>query len=857
MRNPNLFTRSITILTFTLTLFQFAAPHADAQSSREPASIEWYHVEERFGLLGQPLSEPLQVQILSKEVRTMLGGRVKYPIEGARVRFVLSPDAVRRGASLSETDVVTDAGGIAVTELTLGTEPGIYEIEARLLNERGDVLDSDVLSIVGGVRVTGDHQDAHVGRPLERPVRVHVEKAPGVPLEGAIVSMAVLGDGRGAITPERVRTGHDGLAEFIVSPGISNGVLHTLMRIHRPVDDESVFIGELELTFFGLNLFELFIVVLGGLAIFVFGMQQLSTGLQMIAGERLRQWLNMLTHNRVTGVLAGTFITGLIQSSSTTSVMTIGFVNAGLIQLKQAISLIFGANVGTTVTAQMISFDLDNLALPSIIIGMIMLLVGRREQVRNWAQVLIGFGMLFFGLTIMGEPLKDLKDSQLVQGFFQGLDARPIDGVVPFWPFMRGVMIGAGVTVVIQSSSASIGLLLTLVGSGLLDVWAAFPILLGDNIGTTITAVLASLGANRTARRVACCHVLFNVLGVSVMIALVYIPWSGHPVFMELVNRFTPGDAFAGENIERFLANAHTLFNVTAATIFTPVLGLFERAALFVIPIVPNESDEEKFVYLEPHLVNTPSVAIQQVYRELGYMSRQGQRALRIAAEMVEGGTPEEYERQYERIQRREVRLDRLQEDILKYIQKISLQPLSHYESQYIPRLVQAVNDAERIGDLCVDILKLMRRMHKRNLSFAPESLAALKTFFATLDEMYDRVLQAFDEESPKQFDRVVSLRKSILMMRKNLRQSHIKRLEADPESIRSGVVFIEMITYLEGVADALYQMAKAYQEAFHRVQPHSRATRAGAGEDAEDGSTLNGRDDNDDNGDEGTESEA
>ena len=816
-----------------------ASPCAAQSPTLKPDILEIYHSDQLQGALGHAIDKPIQVRVLGPSQRTLLGAENRLPLGDVTVLFELSPDAIARGAKLTETSVKTDAGGVARTQITLGDKPGEYDVTARVMHNGALLLGPITIRTLGGIIVHGDRQDAKAGETTEHPLDIYVESAPGVPLPNAEVRMSILESaGNARILPATALTDANGHAQFQVTPGSENGSTDISASISQRVGGDSiqsVNLGSLRLHFFSFAPFSLFIAVLGGLAVFIFGMNELSTALTLIAGDRLRQILNVLTRNRIMGLLAGTAITGLIQSSSATSVMVLGFINAGLFELRQAIGVVFGANIGTTVTAQMISFKLDNLALPAIAIGVIILFIARSDNHRLWAKTLIGFGLLFLGLEMMSSPLKDMKDSQALRGLFSGLSCVPVNGQIPWIEPLKGILVGALVTCIIQSSSASMGLLLALVATGLIDAVTAFPIIRGFNIGTTITAVLASIGSNRNAKRAALAHVLFNVFGVAMMYGLFFVPWHGVPsIFLVIVNDITPGNAFAGENVTRFVANAHTLFNIIGALIFLPFVGAFARLCYFLIPKREEESSQEEIRYLEPRLLATPSVAIAQVYRELAYMSRQGQRAIHTAAETVQNGLDDRFEKQYERIRRREARLDRLQDEIIDYIEKISQRNLTESQSKQIPGLIHAVNDAERVGDRCVDILKLLRRIHKRQLAFTPEAQSDLVKLFGGVEEMYQLVLQRLDSDGPRTLDRIHGLYKKIGIMMKDMRKAHLARLEENSSELRSGVVFLELITHLGQVSQMLNQITLFHAETNQSLPSQRNAIQEQDNEDEE-----------------------
>jgi len=309
--------------------------------------------------------------------------------------------------------------------------------------------------------------------------------------------------------------------------------------------------------------------LLGGLALFLFGMNKMSENLQAVAGNEMRRILKMLTGTPFRGVLVGMGVTALIQSSSATTVMMIGLVNAGIMTLNQAVGVVMGANIGTTITAQLIAFKIGDFAFAFVIVGAVLLFMRRSRVMERWSAIILGFGLLFVGLNVMSEAVLPLRNSSLAHSLMADLSTTPI----------LGILTGMIFTMLIQSSSASIGIVIVLANTGLIGFEGAMYLVFGDNIGTTITAWLAGLGANSTARKVALVHTMFNFFGTIIFGLLTY-----YGVYTMFVNRITPGNVFAGENIARHIANAHTFFNVFNTIIFLPFAGLLARIAEKVIP---------------------------------------------------------------------------------------------------------------------------------------------------------------------------------------------------------------------------------------------------------------------------------
>ncbi len=336
------------------------------------------------------------------------------------------------------------------------------------------------------------------------------------------------------------------------------------------------------------------IPVLGGLGLFLYGMNLMGMGLQKAAGEKLKRLIEILTNNRIMGVIVGALVTMVIQSSSATTVMVIGFVNAGIMDLNQAVGVIMGANIGTTVTAQLIAFDLVAYAPLAVTIGVAVWLMSSRKRYKNTAEILIGFGILFIGMEMMSGGLKPLAGNPRFASIMIGLKD----------PFL-GVLVGMGLTTILQSSSASIGLLQALASQGLISLDIAFPLLFGDNIGTTTTALISSIGTNKTAKRAAVIHFLFNLVGTIVFMTILRKPVEA------VVLKISPN------SIQRQIANAHTLFNIVNVLIQIPFAGLLVKAAEKLVPGEDGEMEVGGVKYLDQRIIETPSIALGQATKEV------------------------------------------------------------------------------------------------------------------------------------------------------------------------------------------------------------------------------------------------
>lgn len=440
------------------------------------------------------------------------------------------------------------------------------------------------------------------------------------------------------------------------------------------------------------------LTVIGGLAIFVYGMGLMSDGLKEIAGEKLKSALGYMTRNRFFAILAGAGVTALIQSSSATSVMTVGFVNAGLLSLQQAIGVIFGANIGTTITGQIVSFKLDDIALPAVTAGVIGLMIAKRVFSRGIWRTVLGFGLLFFGMTIMSTELKELAAEPGFKKFFELFDCNPTNGYMPIFSVLGAITVGTLCTMLVQSSSATIGITIALANSGVISIWSAIPIVLGDNIGTTITAAFAAIGANSNAKRTALAHAMFNILGTILITLSFFVVINvgdiAAPAFLHAVNALTEGNGLIGENPGRHVAMAHTLFNVTNVIVLTAFIPLIAKVCTTIIKEKSSKGDS----ILEPRFLATPEIACIASVRALTEMIRRATTLTQVAIRSALG----ESEITRDILQEREDSIDERQNAIRDYLVGISQHKISSRIAASLPEIMHCVNDAERVSDLAM-----------------------------------------------------------------------------------------------------------------------------------------------------------
>jgi len=529
---------------------------------------------------------------------------------------------------------------------------------------------------------------------------------------------------------------------------------------------------------------EIIFGVLGGLGLFIYGLWQMSEGLHKISGERMRRILHNITGSPLKGILVGAGITSLIQSSSATTVMVVGFVNAGLMSIVQALGVILGANIGTTITAQLIAFKLTDYALPIIGLGMLIIFLAKKKTHKYVGEFLLGFGILFLGLSILTTVVKPLGQYPAFKNFFISFSQNPI----------LGVLTAAVVTAIVQSSSVTTGMVLSLSIAGLIDLRAALPLVLGCNIGTCATALIASVGTGISARRAAAAHITFNLIGV-----LIFLPFLN--IFQKMV-------MLTSANPVRQIANAHTLFNVINVVIFLPFIPLF---AILLKRIIKGEEEEEiEYLpkYLERHLVNTPPIAIEAAIKEIIRTLQLTQKMVDIAMNSFLNGDA----KSLEKITRREEAVDSLREAITKYLVELMQQELSEEESRKIPPLIHAINDVERIGDHAENLRDLAEQKIDGGLSFSDMANQEIKNMY---DEINNMIICSVKALSSDIDEAKVVLEKEcqINTLRDRLKHSHTRRLENGVCNVLSGIIFLDIISNLEKIGDHLTNVAQAVIE--------------------------------------------
>lgn len=540
--------------------------------------------------------------------------------------------------------------------------------------------------------------------------------------------------------------------------------------------------------------------VIGGLGLFIFGIQIMSDSLQKAAGSRLRRILDLLTGGPIRGVMVGAGVTALIQSSSATTVMVVGFVNAGLLTLVQAIGVILGAHIGTTITAQLVAFKISHYALPAIALGMAITMgFKQRERMRLWGQVILGFGVLFYGLVTMVTSLKPLQGSDQFKEFFLQFGANPL----------LGILAGLMLTAVVQSSSATVGLVIALGTSGLIDFKTALPLMLGDNIGTTVTALLSSIGTSREARRAALAHCLSNILGALWVFAIL-----SH--FAKFVDLVTPGNANSPAAIARHIANAHTMFNVLNTIVQLPLVRSLARLVTWAIPEKQDVPRVTKVgALLQEQFLKSPPVAIQQVKKAILHMFERAHKMLLLAKDMVAREDTGEKSSIYDL----EDELDRHQAEITEYISMVMHKGVSVKDSETLTRLLHAVNDVENIGDSLESTTKLLLRLEKLGQSFSPPAKQDILDMLDMVLSMAEQSLLSLRQDNRRlakaALDEEVKIDEMKRSLRKRNRDRYVafKRGESQTEEKLWGqVISNDIISNMEKIADNAVNVLEAFE---------------------------------------------
>ena len=544
---------------------------------------------------------------------------------------------------------------------------------------------------------------------------------------------------------------------------------------------------------------EMIFSTVGGLGLFLFGMGLMSNGLKKVAGGKLKSLLEALTRRRVIAVLIGALTTCLIQSSSATTVMTVGFVNAGLLTLRQALCVVLGANVGTTFTAWMVSafalFKISSYALPIVGVGFLLNILGKTQKRKSLGEVMLGFGILFLGIHFMKEGFAPLQNNQEVNDALIWLGGNPL----------LAVLAGAVITMLLQSSSASIAIVQMLALQGAfgtdwdLALRVAIPFILGDNIGTTITAQIAALRTSRNAKRTAMGHTLFNTIGVAYMLPLVWTGWFGDAV--EWITPFK----LSQNTIMVYIAVSHSMFNIFNTIVFLPIISVLEKMVMKILPVTAEEL-AYKPVALEKHLLNTPVIALEQTKREILRMATTAKQAVQQSV----SGLVNDDRKELASVMQTEDFIDEMQYEITSYLSALSRRQLSDEVSTELPVLLHTVNDLERVGDHAVNIVEIAERKIEQKVSFSDWALSETEKLKKEAEEMFDCVIGALKDNDIITAQSALVNESNLNRMQMEFRRSHVQRMSEGVCSAEAGLIFIDLVDNVEKIGDHLTNIAQA-----------------------------------------------
>ncbi|MBI9087403.1 MAG: Na/Pi cotransporter family protein [Desulfobacterales bacterium] len=552
-----------------------------------------------------------------------------------------------------------------------------------------------------------------------------------------------------------------------------------------------------------MSLTSVLIQTLGGLGLFILGMKTMTDGLQMSAGDRIKKILSAVSSNRLLGFATGAGVTAVVQSSSATTVMLISFVSAGMMTLPQAVGVILGANVGTTVTAQMIAFKLTKLALPAIALGVGLKFFSKKRRNRYIGEIILGFGLLFFGMDIMKTGLSPIKGDPAFISFFTQFDPNSLGGLV------FCVLTGAIVTILVQSSSATIGLTMTLASQGLLTFPAALALVMGENIGTTITAQLATIGAsNVNAYRAARAHALFNVIGVMIMIII--FPY--FVTFVEKATLFMGAGSIAPDadgdmaNIGRYIANGHTLFNVVNALVFLIFMPWLIKLAVLISPKEEEgERDDFRMPNFDSRFIDNPIAALTQVRAEVIRMAETAMTTLQNTLDSLQNKDSKRLKkwRVYEN------HLDAVQKEITAHLTRIYQGDVNEAEAREISSLIRMTNNVERIGDSVENIAIMAEDIIENDIDFSQNAMDDVKNLSNQVVAFLKLVIKGMHRSGPNFMRDAQTIEDNIDFMREEMRQSHIDRLRKGTCTNAPGLMFSDILSNFEKMGDYCYNIAE------------------------------------------------
>ncbi len=532
--------------------------------------------------------------------------------------------------------------------------------------------------------------------------------------------------------------------------------------------------------------FKIILGVVSGLGLFIYGMMIMSSGLQKTAGNKLKSIIKALTINRFMAVIVGMVVTMIIQSSSATSVMVVGFVNAGIMKLTQAVGVILGANIGTTITSQLIALDLVKIAPVFVAIGVFLQMTKKQIKIKNTAEILIGFGILFIGMGMLKGALKPLQTFPEFKEMLVTYGSHPV----------LGIIIGFLLTLILQSSSATMGILIALAGVGLIPFNAALYIIYGENIGTCTTALISSIGSSRKAKQVAVMHLSFNIIGTALFMLLLNGPLTKAVYFLN------------STSVPAQIAHAHTIFNITNVIIMFPFAPLLIKLAELLVPDTDEESKGQQLYHLDERILATPSIAIKNTMQELVNMAEKTKDALNSSIDALLKQDKDNVMETFEN----ESIVNSYQKKIMEYLNEISKTEISDSDKDVILNMYKIVNDIERIGDHSENIAELAGECIDKEIKFDDKTIEDMKFVIDKVLIGYYKTIEAMklNETNPEE---IMAIEKELDYLKESSRLSHIERMNKNHSSVESGIIYLDLLSNLERVSDHCKKIALSVKD--------------------------------------------
>ncbi|WP_343288149.1 Na/Pi cotransporter family protein [Turicibacter bilis] len=516
-----------------------------------------------------------------------------------------------------------------------------------------------------------------------------------------------------------------------------------------------------------------------GLALFLFGMEFMGDGLENAAGSRLKSFFDKAITNPLKGALVGTIVTAIIQSSSATTVMVVGFVNAGLMSLYQAVGVIMGANIGTTITGQLITFKIDDYIPLFIIIGAALILFMKQEKRKEIGKIVFGFGLLFMGLSQMKDAMSPIAQTTFFQDLILTLEGN----------MFLGILVGAAMTAVVQSSSASTAILLSLAATGAISLQVAIPILFGNNIGTCVTALLSSLNANKVAKKAAFIHLSFNLIGTL--------------IFLPLINILSQVVIYMGGDIDKQIANAHTIFNIVNAIILLPFAGVFVKLANLALK--DKEGEKPTINRLDRRFLETPAIAFEQAFQESLTMYDLAKENLTLSTNALIDGKVKNLKKIFEN----ESEINRLERELSTFLVSISSHDITEVDTNRIASMIKIISDIERIGDHSKNIAELAEEVSTSKLTFTSDALEELRLMYNYTIESINSSYASYKNNNRQKANDTMIFEENIDRLEELLRDKHIQRLSQNKCNAHSGAVFLDAISNFERIGDHSINIAE------------------------------------------------